>query len=998
MAKGMDTKTDPKQLVMGKMELLENAYLISPGRFKKRNGYESLGVVENPNALAGYGDEVLAIANNKVYSYSAGKDGFVSVKTSTSSSSDQSFEFCQVETYRGITNGYSMFTTSSAYHESGFIGIVSDSLSASWFSILDYQTKAVIYGPVQIQTGSAISTKVFTLGAYFLIVYTSSTNIKYIAVPANTTSGALPSSVTIASNYDTTNKGFDADVLNGVLYLVWSATTSAVGIASLDSSLALRTSTLSLSDTVTGSIAIAGDETTGDLSIAYYNGSAVKYLQCNISFTITSGPSTVETVNFVKTVALIINNNSGYIYYEVYSNVSLPSFCFYNNRINRSTITSGTAAAGASWVRSVGIVSRPFYATVNGETSAYIFAGYTGNQPAAGQGCVFLLNQSGVVISNISPGNAYGIGIYTRSVAERPNVTSLVNRVSSTEFNTCFLRANYGFSIGGDQYSNFGAFGLTINFDSQYSYASSSAANNCHIVGGSLQMYDGRNVVEHGFNIIAEPPISGVASYNGSTNNFPTGTYSYIIVYEWFDSQGNFHQGVPSVAFDVAVTGPQTTITLTIPTLRLTQKNNVYLSVYRNTLSSPSLFNRVYQTPNADALNTTSADSISYADSVPDATIATYQPIYTTGGVVPNYCVPSPRVIAKFKNRLLVVPAETPNIIWISKEITQGIPGVPVEFSAFLTIQVNTEGGDITALVQMDDKCVVFKMYTLFYFAGDGPNDTLTSDDISEPTEIPTDVGCTNQRSVVVTPVGVMFKSQKGIYLLDRSLSASYVGAEVEAYNNETIVSADLIPNTQQVRFLLDSGTCLVYDYLMKEWFIYTNHNGVDAVIYNGLYTYLGTNGKLLQETPNEFSDDGSFITMKLRTGWLSFAGIQGFQRVWKMNILGEYYSSHQLLVSLAYNFDPNIEQTVQFDLDDVYDNGTYGESTPYGDEDTYGSTYPLEQFTIYPDIQKCESIQVTIEDVSNGTNGESLSISSLGFEVGVEGGLNRLPASNKFG
>jgi hypothetical protein len=250
--------------------------------------------------------------------------------------------------------------------------------------------------------------------------------------------------------------------------------------------------------------------------------------------------------------------------------------------------------------------------------------------------------------------------------------------------------------------------------------------------------------------------------------------------------------------------------------------------------------------------------------------------------------------------------------------------------------------------------------------------------------------------------MGLMYQSEEnGIYLLDRSLQVSYIGKEVEAYNSATVISSQIIPDSTEVRFLLDTGVCLVYDYLIGKWFVYTNIAGVDATLYQSQYTYLGENGKALRETPDAYSDDGSFIRMRLKTGWLSFTGIQGFQRIFKMLLLGEYRSAHSLLVSIAYDYNPNIVQTVLINPEELFDSGVYGSDAVYGESTPYGGEngYPLEQFTIYPQIQRCQSIQITIQDVQNGTEiGESLSISSLGFEVGVEGGLQRQPANRKFG
>lgn len=1004
MVKGMDTKTDPKQLVTGKMELLQNAVFTSPLQYQKRYGYSSLGSLDNPRSLFSFNEEVLAFANNKIYSYSPGLDDFITIKNPQDQTSDLEFEPINISSFEAISNSESHYACCSAYHSSGVQGVVSNTGSNLYFTIIDYESKANLYGPIAFGGALVTSPKVYVISNLFIVIYNDGTSLFYRAIPVNTTSGALPSAVSINTNFDTSGSSLDACVSDGMVYVVWGIGGPGIGIAKIDSSLTVIKSTLVVVDTLSNGVGICTNTTSlvssGTLSVAYYNGTDVKYIKIDANFNIVVSPVTVETIASVITVCPIIDDGDGYVYYEVQGS-NPGSGLWYNNLVKRAIITSNALTSTAVFLRSVGIASKPFTATVNDEEITCIMVGYTGSQPAPGQGTQFIVNESKVVIGKMYPGNCYGVGPYTQVSSTPFNSPAEVNQISTGIFISSFLRATFFYNLGTDaaplQISGFGVFGLTIDFTESAKFPSAVAASNIHIAAGILEMYDGKDFVEHNFNLFPEKIVSATESYNGSTNNFPTGVYKYVVVPEWIDSQGNLHQGSPSPVLSKSITGPQTQVALVIPTLRITQKSGVYLSPFR-TLVDGSVYYRVGATVSAGAASSVSADTVTFNDTSTDATISVHDQLYTTGGDVENESTPSPLIVANYNNRLVVIPRETSSVIWISKSILQGIPAFPVNFSGFLTIQVNTLGGDITAFIQMDAYGVIFKESSIFVMSGAGPNDTLTTNDISTPTQVPTDVGCVDSASVVSTPFGTMFKSLKGIYLLERSLQVNYIGADVEDYNNETIVSADLIPDTQQVRFLLDNGICLVFDYYVKEWSIFTNHSGVDAVIYNGAYTYLNSDGNLLTEDQDTFLDNGVFYPMKLTTGWLSFAGIQGFQRVWKMEILGHYYSSHRLQVSLAYNFNPNVEQTVSFNPGSIYDNDLYGESTPYGDEDTYGSEYPLEQFVVYPDIQKCESIQVTIEDVSNSVDGQCLSLSSLGFEVGVEGGLNRLPSSNKFG
>ena len=67
---------------------------------------------------------------------------------------------------------------------------------------------------------------------------------------------------------------------------------------------------------------------------------------------------------------------------------------------------------------------------------------------------------------------------------------------------------------------------------------------------------------------------------------------------------------------------------------------------------------------------------------------------------------------------------------------------------------------------------------------------------------------------MVLTPQGLFFKSNKGIYILERSLVLKYIGFPVDDFNNLNITKADIFAKDNEVRFLTSDGVCLVYNYL----------------------------------------------------------------------------------------------------------------------------------------------------------------------------------------
>jgi hypothetical protein len=249
-----------------------------------------------------------------------------------------------------------------------------------------------------------------------------------------------------------------------------------------------------------------------------------------------------------------------------------------------------------------------------------------------------------------------------------------------------------------------------------------------------------------------------------------------------------------------------------------------------------------------------------------------------------------------------------------------------------------------------------------------------------------------------------MFQSSKGIYHINRALWVSYIGSDVEGLSvGQTITSAQLIPTTNQVRFTLDSGIALVFDYLMHQWSVFKPLNAVDSTIWNGTYCYLRPDGKVMQEAPGVYTDNGSWIKLKIVTAWLAWNGLQGYQRVREMMILGGYASPAGLQVGVAYDYNPAITQTdyIASPITSVWgiDSVWGGNPAVPTDSTVWGGVYSPSQWRVFMTQQKCEAVQVSLEDHPSGTIiGEGISISGFSFEVAGKGGAFRLPSSKSYG
>jgi hypothetical protein len=419
------------------------------------------------------------------------------------------------------------------------------------------------------------------------------------------------------------------------------------------------------------------------------------------------------------------------------------------------------------------------------------------------------------------------------------------------------------------------------------------------------------------------------------------------------------------------ITTSSVAATIEIPTLRITEKEDARISLYRTEVNG-TVFYRVDDLNNP-IINNKTTDSVSYSDTLTDEVLIGNEQLYTTGGEVENIAPPASNLIGQYKNRLLAVPNEDPLSFWYSKQVRAN---TPIEFNDSFVQRVPEKGGAITALQQMDDKLIIFKQDYVFVMVGDGPSVSGINNDFTDPQLITADAGCSDKKSVVVLPTGVIYKSQKGFYLLDRSLNVRYIGADVEAYNSYTVTSATMNETENQVRFTISSGDCLVYDYYVEQWAVFKGINANDAVTFQDKYTYIVPSGQIRKENA-QFTDNNSFIPMVIETGWLNLAGLQNFQRIYHIMLVGTYKSPHTLQIDLYRDFNETAYDTITIPV----------LTAP----DKY-------QYRIFPSIQKCEAIKIKITELQSSPYGEGFDISAINIELGVKRGQNKLAPGESYG
>ena len=962
-AGGQNDKIDPFQLSPSELLSLNNAVFKKEGKINKRNGYSNLDntVLEDSSsiitgyALSLFKSQLQLFDGTKMFSY---------LDNTNKWTSRGSIYSIDVDSDSIVKNDFVQENLNSASN----LGITAyawdDSRGGVRYTVVDENKNATIISDVEVSaTGS--NPQVFATARFIVIFYSESNNIKYKKIDVSTPS-LISTDVAVVSDLDTGTFMYDVHPLRDRLFIAWHSTdgSGSVGIRYMNSFLTISSDTLYAATAVNKMISILTDPVESKVWL-YYTDGAILY--CGIldyDLNELVAPNDVypdgaivtrSAANFKRMCGKIENDAAEiFVEYEL-AGIDDPE-------IIRMEVDN-TATRTALEVK--------FFFNVRLYSKMYEFQNeffFVVHYESDIQPTYFVYNTNKQVVTKLVSGNAgskLSDYIMCRNVQEISNgkfklPVQKKGRLESNE-------NSYVFTTLGVQ-------SIDLDHTSDKVFLSAEAANNLHVAGGSLQMFDGNTLVEHNFHIFPDNHVMP-AGYSGSAT-IPAGSYGVLAVYKWTDNQGQVHRSAPSIAQTVVVPGGgASSIYLPIKTLIPTNKTNVKIEMY-STEANGTIYYKTAEIDNNSSISST--DVIRYEL---DSTLIDNEILYTTGGVLDNIAAPACKLITSHKNRIVIAGLENKNQIQYSKLINEGLP---VEFNDTLTINITEDGDKVSAVTSMDDKLIVFKEDSIHVIYGDGPNDLGLQDTFSEPQLITSDVGCIDSNSVVLTPVGTMFKSKKGIYLLSRSLDVQYIGSPVEGFNSDVITSSTLLADENEIRFTTNNDSCLVYNYFFKRWSVFTNYSAVDSLIYNNNFTFLTSNG-IVNSQSDDFSDNGRHVKMSLTTAWMSVAGVQGFQRIYNLLILGEYKSSHKLLIKVGYNFNPVFTQDVVTDMQALVESPSYDDTSPYGEDTYYGGNYTPYQLKVFMTIQKCQSIRFLIEDVQTEDFGEGMSLSSLNLQVGVK-------------
>lgn len=1046
---GVDTKTvaeyvDPNARLID----AQNAVFTHEGAIEKRLGVQGLsistplgGTMGAPLKLGTRGSELLAIDGAAAWSYSPGLGGWVSrggvpyceatrshLYTNAGQTGQSSFSLAKGSGIRLVAWRTTAGTGAAYLPGDIYVSIYDASTGASLVTAQQMTSGAIYYNPI-----------VIVIGSHGYLFYSDNTGKIYGQV-LNTSTLTWGGPTTIVSDANPTSSGIPGFIFDAVPYApantsiliaypqanaghFSAANARYLRLESLPALTITASATLTAYSSAWNTVTLISCRVDTTLNVAWvaweYQQSisgnnfqvqaqafnATTWASLGAVFTLgfpvfngskTAGQLSVEPYDAMSALFVIAQSGARYD-----TTGGSHAQCTYSPTAYTTSPATGPPGLGR-------VASRPFRAVVAGQTRWLLvfalFQEFQYNQNA--QAVSYLLidalltgagNGPGVAVATLAPrqGNyayAYNAGTFD---LRPPSVTNpcvpnagtyeaLIGVNASEEFysppqvlnppaGTCFIDL------------------ATFDFTGATTYQCAEGAGESFFSGGVPGMYDGAAFQEIGY---LQWPSSIVPTPSGSGGNLGTGTYEWAFVLASLDNSGLITRSTAWTFSNTFGGGTTNSVAFSVPYPAYTSHQNSgrapVIEVYRTQANQTTL----YYEGSISAFPNMGLGTLSYTSTVSDASIATNATLYTTGGVLDAVNPPSLRCLISHVERLWGID-DTGYVIWYSTPFsTSDAP----YFNEVLTLQFTDQ--PLTALASLDDKLVVFTSSLIYFVEGTGPNNLGANSDLQQAVLIPSDVGAADWRSVVRFPNGILFQAPSGgIYLLDRSLTVTYIGKDVQDLTNgQTVVGAHLTPTTNQVRFLLSSGIVLTFDYVLGRWArnVYAAGLGtMQTAIVSGTSWCAATSSGLVYEEKTtaaaapwyDTSAGGAntWITLTVVTAHVNIAQLQGYQRSRHTMGYARWLESSDQVITLT--FDRGVQ--------------TQSNTFTYGQQQAANAVAAEWDMHTMATAGQAMSVQVTWSDApptgGPATTGHGALLLGLAFEVQVLDPRNRkIPGGSK--
>lgn len=1003
LAAGLDQQADDRALQLPSLLIAKDVHFDEGGGVQTRHPFAALGsnifgggTISGARRLVDYGDERVMFTEDALYTWSAGQSKWVSRGTHLAIAVDEAPVFTTTGDQRTCDRASLSGTVVYAF-------VDADGL---WVAAADASNGSTLMAPT-LANSVGTRPRLVALSTRILLFWvdTAANDLECIAIdpasPATAVAGAATTVLAASGSYYDVVKIPSANTAIGGCR---RAVTTSYELFTVTAGLTVANSTKAR--TCDGPIAVSCEPTGTSVQVVRANGTAIQGDLIDIAGLADAatgqalGTATGTPINQIAAAHRSTTDGGFYRCYLFYSSQESTGTTGFDAEVNYVD-TNGTIGTESRLVYRLGVASRAF----DYDGHVYVWMAFGGESQSAGMG-----EPLGIRAQLQNTYFLYrddGTGPYARCVWQRGGgfspVTGYLPGVQlasgSTGFAWCGterrvvpLSDEPSPTAKRSGYADRGPVDVTFTFDDDRARRCVQLGRTLYVTGSLVLQYDGEGLTECGF--LVYPWYFGAVQSGAGA--IPDGTYSYKSTLGWENARSERERSTTATGETITVSGGPGKVDFAIAPLHVTLKQGTRrppaIEIWRTEANPPTDAPFYLDTSNDPGVTSgdnryiPNAPSSAFAsdglDNYDDDTLSSKETNPENGGILENLAPPPATIIAAHGSRLFLGGvAGEPRRVWYSKLRSEG------EVAAFhdtLTVGLPPDGGDMVALGFLDGVLVAFCESAIYMLPGDGFDNVGQGSNYGPARAVSYDVGCRDHDSVATTPMGLVFHSAKGKYLLNRGFSLTYIGGPVSDYDSETVLACHVDEKRHHVRWLTASRM-LVWDYKADaqdgqgQWAEWTVADGVHAAVMDGTYYYLTSTG------PKSLSTSYTSLTygLDVETAWIKPADLQGFVRVRHMTLLGEYRSAHKLRVRVYYDYNAT-----------AVDDKTWTPSPT-----TVGG--PL-QVRIFPSRQKAQAIKlrITAVDATNTANppsGEALKLTGLALELGMKRGTyRRLPAAQR--
>ncbi len=1005
---GLNQKSDPRALQPPDLSIAVDVEAAEIGGLQTRYPFAAMGTdilgggtISDPRRIVQNGDELLLFTKSSLYSWNSQISKWVSKGTHLAIKVSEEPVFVATGDQTDCDRAELSGTVVYAWTDAGKV----------YVAARDKTTGSIHLAPTAISGGDTRSRpKLVALSTKILLFMTNVTqaDLEVLAIDPATVGTSIAATPTVIGNaVSTHNVYYDAcRIIGADSAAVVRRDNPTTTYTVMKITAALAETSVAKARTADGPVAISSSPDGTHLQIVRGNGTNVQG-----DLVLVSTLADVYTAQAVGTVGVTINQiavahrsvtDSGvyraYVFWTDGESESPNAGTSYLVKVNWVS-TGNTLGSETTLVRALGVASRAFdhegRVFVNlvfaGTSTAVTDVAY--GQTATLQNTYFLYRDDGG--APFAKASVFVAGGFIPSTGHLPTVALTSG---TTTYSWCGTERRI-IPLGGNHrgYSDRGPRDISYTFDSDEARRCVRLGQTLYIAGGEILQYDGVRLTEVGFHYF---PYFFSAVEDLVAGSLANGTYFYKVTPRWDNARGEIDRGTTATHAGVTIgSGPGGVTMSEIGPIHVTHKAfsstddvRIVIEIWR-TLANPGDDAPYYLVTSKDPTDTTGDNCFvfnstslgqlaDFSDYLVDDDARERETSHENGGVLENLSPPAATIIAATDTRLFLAGvAGDPDRVWYSKLRNAG------EVAAFhdaLTAQVPAVGGDITALAFLQETLAVFRETAVYVLPGDGFDNAGGGQNYGPARQISGDIGAVSHEAVAVTDKGLVFKSNKGWYLLNKGWSLEYIGGGVSDYDDEEPLAIDVLEAQHQVR-ILTSERMLVLDTLNSQptgpvWYEWSVDDGIHACMWQGAHAYLTTTGPKTQLTTYTGVDYG----WDVETAWIKLTDLQGMKRVRWLEILGEHRSSFQLRIRLARDYWSDGVDT-------------------YFDDETWTSTPAVVggpmQMRFSPSIQQVQAIKVRLTATLDGgePTGEAAKLTGLSFELGFKRGLFRqLPATQK--